>query len=96
MLVQFSVWPADQPHMHEDVARVRDILKETGLEFEVGPMGTTVVGQWKEVMDAIGRCHEAVSGRHERVLTSITIDDHPNRPQSIRQAVEKVEQVNAE
>lgn len=96
MLVQFSVWPADQPHMHADVARVRDILKETGLEFEIGAMGTTIAGDWEAVMDAIRRCHEAVSGQHQRVLTSITIDDHPASDQSIRRAMEKVEQVSAE
>jgi uncharacterized protein (TIGR00106 family) len=90
MLVQFSVWPADSPHMHEDVVQVRDVLKQQGLAFEVGPMGTTIEGTWPEIMEAIRLCHEAVSQAHERVLTTITIDDHKNRQQSIREAVEKV------
>ena len=90
MLVQFSIWPADSPHMHEDVVQARDVLKQQGLNFEVGPMGTTIEGSWPEVMDAIRLCHEAVSKAHERVLTTITIDDHKNRRQSIRETVEKV------
>lgn len=93
MLVQFAIWPEDRPHMHEDVQRARKVLTDAGVTFQVGPMGTTIEGSWDEAMDAIGKCHQAASERHERVLTTITIDDDRVREQSISKNMEKVGEI---
>ena len=90
MLAQFSMWPLDEPHMSRDVSEAARILDELGLRHEVGPMGTTVEGEWDEVMSALRACHEAFRDRHQRVLTNIVIDDDATRPQSAGEAVAKV------
>lgn len=90
MLAQFSIWPLDEPHMSRDVSEAARILDEFGLRHEVGPMGTTVEGEWDEVMSALRACHEAFRSRHQRVLTTIVIDDDVTRPLSAGEAVAKV------
>jgi len=90
MLVQFSVWPMDSPHISEDVADVTRTLDEAGVRYEVGPMGTTIDGEWEEVMRAVGLCHAALRARHQRLLSTITIDDDSTRSLDIQKATAKV------
>ncbi len=90
MLAQFSVWPLDNPHMSEDVSRIRGILESSPVEFELGPMSTTVEGSWDDVMAAIKRCHEEMQRQHQRVLISITIDDDATRQPTLEEAKAKL------
>ena len=90
MLAQFGIWPLDRPHLSDDMASISQVLDQLGVRYEIGPMGTTIEGEWHEVMDAIHACHEAMRGPHQRIVTNITIDDDTTRPLRIRQATEKV------
>ncbi len=90
MLAQFSIWPLDSPHMSKEVATATAILDQCGVEYEVGPMGTTITGEWQEVMDAIHACCQEVRRNHQRVLTTIIIDDDATRRQSLHEGVAKV------
>jgi len=89
MLAQFSIWPLDKPHMSHEVAQIASILEDRNVTYELGPMGTSIEGEWSEVMSAVEACHRAVREQHARVLTSITIDDDTQRPQSLAQAKSK-------
>lgn len=75
MLAQFSIWPLDAPHMSRDIARTIEVLEKQGIRHEVNAMDTTVEGEWDEIVAAVRACHDAVRESHQRVLTSITIDD---------------------
>jgi uncharacterized protein (TIGR00106 family) len=91
MLAQLSIWPIDDPHMSNDIADVVEVLEQSGVHFEVGPMSTTIEGEWHDVMTAIHACHEALRATHKRVLTNIMIDDDATRPLNIREAKTKVD-----
>lgn len=90
MLAQFSIWPLDNPHISKDIANVAQVLDQTGVHYEVGPMGTTIEGEWNDVLSAIQACHEALRTAHRRVLTTITIDDDSTRPLTMNEATAKV------
>lgn len=75
MLVELAITPLDKVYSGRDIAKVVEILKSTGLSFQVGAMGTCIEGDWEPVFAAVRRCHEAVTRDHERVMTSISIDD---------------------
>lgn len=63
------------------VAHCLDVLEETGLTYELGPMGTAIEGDLREVLEAIARMHEsAFGGGVVRVLTNVTIDDRRDKP----------------
>jgi uncharacterized protein (TIGR00106 family) len=90
MLTQFSIWPLDDPHMSQDLTEVTHILDTAGVRYEVGPMGTTIEGNWPDVMQVIRACHDAVRKTRSRVLTTITIDDDTTRPLHMDEATAKI------
>jgi uncharacterized protein (TIGR00106 family) len=90
MLAQFSIWPLDQPHMSKDIAEITQVLEQSGVRYQVGPMSTTVEGSWQDVMTAIQACHETLHAAHQRVLTTITIDDDATRALNMSEALAKV------
>ena len=90
MLTQYCIWPLDNPHMSRDVTEVAHILDTAGVHYQVGPMRTTIEGEWSDVMPALRAGHEAVRQKHSRVLTTITIDDDATRPLQMAEATAKV------
>ena len=91
MLAEFSIIPMDSVHISKDLAYLVEILEESGLEYRLGPLGTCVEGSWNEVVDVIRRCHEAMRGRHERVVTTVVIDDRREHPHTLAEMVRSVE-----
>ena len=76
MLVFLTIAPFGKGEsLSEDVAAVLDLIDKSGLPYQVGPMGTTIEGDWDPVMDLIKRCHALMRERAGRVSTLIKIDD---------------------
>jgi uncharacterized protein (TIGR00106 family) len=92
MLAEFSINSMNTEHMSRDVARVIETLQGTGLDYRLGPMSTCVEGDLEQVLTAIRRCHQAVADNHERVITTIVIDDRKNQPHHLSDMVSSVEQ----
>ena len=95
MLVELKITPVDGVHMSRDLAKVARILKSTGLNFQLGPMGTCMEGDWEQVFTAIRQCHEAVFKDHERVITTITIDDRKHFHHGLAEMVAAVNEWHA-
>ncbi len=92
MLVQFSIVPIGTGEsISESVTGVIRIVDESGLPCRTNPMGTVIEGGWDEVMALIRKCHEEVLRGASRVLTSISIDDRPGKPDRITEKVKSVE-----
>lgn len=87
MIVQFSINPMDSEHISKDIDQITDYLDEAGVEYSVGPIGTSIQGDWNSVMPVIQKCHQMIVDGHRRVLTSITIDDHKGKEHSLRGAI---------
>jgi uncharacterized protein (TIGR00106 family) len=92
MIAEFNIHPTDSTHLSRDMARVIEVLRSTDLKYRLGPMGTCVEGELEPVLAAIRRCHQAVADRHERVVTTITIDDRKTRPHHLDEMISSVEQ----
>jgi uncharacterized protein (TIGR00106 family) len=85
------IYPTDETHLSKDMARIVEILEESGLEYRLGPMGTAVEGDWQHIMSAVHRCHQDTLGRHGRVVTTIMIDDRREHPHHLEEIVPAVE-----
>ena len=92
MLAFFTIAPtgADE-HLSGYVAQMLDMIDKSGLDYRFGPMGTTVEGDWDEVMDLIGRCHKLIAEQAPRVGTTIKIDDHVGREGRLAGKLDSVE-----
>lgn len=94
MLASFSVVPVGVGEaLSEHVAKIVAIIDESGLEYRLGAMQTTVEGDPEDVVELIMECHRAMRGVADRVLTSITIDDREGAVSRLTGKVADVEKV---
>ena len=92
MLVSFSVAPADMGEsLSSQVARIIDLVDRSGLDYRLGPMETTVEGEYDEVMELVRKCHMEMRAVSRRVLTSIRIDDREGAEKRLKGKIESVE-----
>ncbi len=91
MLAEFRIYPLHSDHMSKDVAKVIETLEETGLNFRLGPMGTCVEGELEDILTAIRRCHREIAANHDRVITTIFLDDQKNPTHNLDDMVASVE-----
>lgn len=93
ILVEFSVIPIGTgPSISPLIAKALKIVAESGVPYRANPMGTVIEGEWDQVMGIVRRCHEEVMKGSGRVLTTITIDDRPDRTDRLVKKIESVEQ----
>ncbi len=77
MLASFAILPFGVgEELKEHVAAVVKLVADSGLDYKLGAMQTTIEGGQSEVMGLIMKCHNLMMERAPRVLTSITMDDH--------------------
>ena len=75
VLLEFSMTPLDKGEsVSTYVARSLDIIDGSGLPYKLGPMGTTLEGEWEQVIAVAGQCLERMSEDCSRVSISIRAD----------------------
>lgn len=94
MLAEFSVTPVGRGESLSDVvAACVEIVRRSGLPYELHAMGTILEGDYDEAMAVIRACHREARHRANRVTTLIKIDDRggPKGRGMLRRKVESVE-----
>ena len=96
MLAELEIVPigTQSASLSSLLAEVAKLIDQSGLDYRVGPMGTTVEGDWERVMQLAKRCHEAMLQSADRVMTTIRIDDRKDKPGAGR-IVQKVQSLEA-
>jgi uncharacterized protein (TIGR00106 family) len=60
------------------------VIQASGLKYRVGPMGTSLEGDWEAVFDCVRRMHEVcIELGAVRLLTTIKIDDRRDKHQTM-------------
>ena len=94
MLASFSVVPLGKGQsLSRYVAEIIDLIDNSGLDYRLGAMTTTVEGDLHQVLDLIVQCHLRMKQYSERVITNITIDDREgvnNRLNGKPESIEKI------
>ncbi len=93
VLLEFSMFPLDKGEsLSPFVARSLDIIDRSGLDYRCHAMGTTLEGEFDEVIDVVKQCFEAMAADCRRIECSIKIDyreGHQGRLESKVASVEK-------
>lgn len=63
----------------EYVARAVKVIKESGLGYAMGPMGTTIEGEWDEVMACVTKCYKVMEADCDRVYMILKVDARKGR-----------------
>lgn len=75
VLIHFSIFPLDKgKSVSPYVARAVKTIRESGLKSKLGPMGTSIEGEWDEVITLVGLCLEDLKKDCDRVYMTITAD----------------------
>lgn len=91
LVAEFSMSPLDKGvSLSPYVARVVDIVDQSGLDYRLGPMGTCIEGEWEEVFGVLGRCFEALRADCERISIAIKIDYRRGARGRLRRKIESV------
>jgi uncharacterized protein (TIGR00106 family) len=75
VIVEVSIFPMDKGEsVSEYVARAIKIIRDSGLPYELNPMGTCIEGEWKEVMNVVDRCFQDLEKDCTRINLSLKAD----------------------
>jgi len=75
-LVEFAIFPTDKGESKSQfVARVLEIVKDSGLNYQLTPMGTIIEGKSvSEIFKVIERAYEELEQDCNRIYSVIKID----------------------
>ncbi len=93
VLLEFSMSPMTKGEsVSPYVARSLDIVDQSGLPYQLTPMGTIIEGEWHEVMAVVTACFERMRQDCDRVGTQIRIDYRAGPGGRLKSKVKSVEE----
>jgi len=94
VIAEISIVPlgTQSPSVSRYVAEAVKLIEQSGLAYELTPMGTVVEGELEQVLELLKRVHEVpfLMGA-QRVVSTIRIDDRRDVQRSMRDKVHSVE-----
>ncbi|MCD6152304.1 MAG: MTH1187 family thiamine-binding protein [Syntrophobacterales bacterium] len=92
VLINFSIFPLDKGEsVSVYVARVVKIIRDSGLSYKLGPMSTSIEGEWEKVMAVINRCFQELKKDCDRVYMTVAADYRKGESGRIESKVKSVE-----
>jgi uncharacterized protein (TIGR00106 family) len=93
VLLEFSMFPIDKGEsVSPFVARSLDIIDRSGLDYRCHAMGTTLEGEFDQVIEVVRQCFQAMSNDCHRIQCSIAIDYRKGYQNRLEAKVASVEQ----
>ena len=91
VIVEFSIFPMDKGEsLSPYVARALKTIQDSGLPYELNPMGTCVEGEWGEVMALVDRCFQVLEKDCSRINLSLKADYRKGPAGRMKSKVESV------
>lgn len=94
VIVELSVFPMNtgDSHLSPYVARVIDVIAQSGLSYELGPMSTSIEGEWQEVMNVVDACYHALENDSDRIYITFKADCKKGRTNGLDGKVRSVQE----
>ncbi len=93
ILAEFSMYPLGKGEsLSPYVARSLKVIDGSGLSYRMGSMGTTIEGEWDEVMAVIKRCYDEMRKDCHRIECSIAIDAREGESGRLEAKLKSVEE----
>jgi len=75
VLLEFSMFPLDKGEsLSPFVARSLDIIDRSGLDYRCHAMGTTLEGEFDQVIEVVRQCFRAMAEDCNRIECSVKLD----------------------
>lgn len=83
MLFELNIIPVGRSsHMSREIAEALKEIDASGLPYQLTATGTSIEGEWDEIMPLIHRCHQRVRELAPHVMTTIRIEDDAEDPKT--------------
>ena len=93
VLIDLSIFPTDKGEsVSPYVARAVKIIRNSGLDYTFGPMGTSIEGEWEQIMDAVNHCFEELKKDCNRIYMTIKVDYRKNQNKRLEGKVRAVQE----
>jgi uncharacterized protein (TIGR00106 family) len=74
-LMEFTLIPLDKgARFSKYVAGTLSVVKESGLEYRLNPMGTVVEGDWDRLLELLSACVRNLEQDSDRISLSVKFD----------------------
>lgn len=94
VLAEFSMFPTDKGEsVSQYVSQVLRVIDESGLTYQLTPMGTILEGEWPEVMAVITACFELLQPQCRRISTNLKVDYREGDKSRIFSKIDKLETI---
>ena len=92
-IIELAIFPTDKGQsVSPFVARSLRIIKESGLDYELNPMGTCIEGEWEQVMKVVDGCFKALEPDCNRIYMTMKADFRRGKEGRLKGKVLSVEQ----
>lgn len=74
-LMDFSIFPLDKGESLSDyVAKVLNVVDESGMDYRLTPMGTVVEGEWNDLLALLTQCFRILEKESDRMSIQARFD----------------------
>jgi len=74
-IIELSLFPLDKGQsVSRFVARAVAVIRQSGLAYQLTPMGTCIEGEWEEALQVVDACFRALAQDSDRVYLSMKAD----------------------
>ncbi|UCD88839.1 MAG: MTH1187 family thiamine-binding protein [Desulfobacterales bacterium] len=92
VLIDFSILPVGKGEsVSSHISSVVTIVKNSKLPYKLGPMGTTVEGEWEDLMAVVTSCFHEMKKDCPRIYMSIRVDYREGDSSRIKDKVKSAE-----
>ncbi len=93
VLVNFAMFPTDAgASKSKPVSKVIEFIKNSGVDYKLGPMGTTFEAPTMEdALEVINKAYKILEQNHERIYTTITMDARKGDVGRMNSKIESIE-----
>ena len=86
-LVPIGVGTSLSPYIKECI----EIIKNEGLNYELGANGTAIEGDWDKVFECVKKCHEKIHSKGApRIYTTMKVNTRTDKEQKFSDKVRSV------
>jgi uncharacterized protein (TIGR00106 family) len=93
VIIDFAIFPTDKGEsVSPYVARALKIIRDSGLDYNLNAMGTSIEGEWDAVMAVVNNCFAELQKDCHRIYLTLKADYREGKHGRLAGKVKSVEQ----
>lgn len=93
VMLEFAMAPHGQGEsLSAHVARILDVIDNSGVPYQLTPMGTILEGEWEQVIGVVTACFRELERDCPRIGVNLKVDYRQGPGGRLKGKIDKVEQ----